>query len=750
MGDDEKNAEDGHSTRVSEEIRRLSISKNSECVENLSSNLPSNVTYDWVDITEEFFKATEELKLGELLHDEMFGLFEAMSAIEMMDPKMDAGMMCNRGSKKVMNFDQAVKSEKLRLKELKMTEHIGIIDATLSCLVTWLEGHSLAQTVFTNLYLHKPNLIEDRVIKAFSICILKLVDIIREFINKAGVFEEEDFQPVIYGYKLANDVTDIRAAGMMREVEEELQRKVKMTRSKQGEQQDASTQIEHESALALFSRIKFCRLYYHALLLFNKKKCSGIEEIDRHLQQCGELMPVLQKTVNLGIHPDPNAESINRADYPTIMGFEPLTNQRLLPPTFPRYTKIKGRHEAMEYLDMLVTRLRTVCRIIECTSFHSAVDFLTEFSKSSPCVLSRSIVQLLYLTQPNKVLGSQPMVEVLRDAVRTFIKPPALIPRSPLMNNTQAKEYVEGFLGHCVRPFCNLLQIYGHNRARQRDKLAHLLEELAALQDEADKVDAYLHNLSAKTDNPCPHLACFGTWILYHTLRVMIQYILSGFELELYSVHEYTYIFWYLYEFLYGWMVSALSRADSFLMEQDSRAEQQQQKGRNSKKNKKKKRPRPHGREIILNQALQNLCGGYYKAVAGFSLEGKLKQPSVEFDNEQVRYEHRFAPFNSVITPPPVQYAQYCEMTDLSHYVPSPTPEDLYIAACKCFQHSRMLFESIPEPNEEIMSIMKVAKTNFIVVKLLLSGHKKQSKDPPEFDFSLHKSFPIIRIIWNK
>jgi len=26
----------------------------------------------------------------------MFGLFEAMSAIELMDPKMDAGMKCNR------------------------------------------------------------------------------------------------------------------------------------------------------------------------------------------------------------------------------------------------------------------------------------------------------------------------------------------------------------------------------------------------------------------------------------------------------------------------------------------------------------------------------------------------------------------------------------------------------------------------------------------------------------------------------
>lgn len=31
-----------------------------------------------------------------------------MSAIEMMDPKMDAGMMCNQIQRKVLNFEQAV------------------------------------------------------------------------------------------------------------------------------------------------------------------------------------------------------------------------------------------------------------------------------------------------------------------------------------------------------------------------------------------------------------------------------------------------------------------------------------------------------------------------------------------------------------------------------------------------------------------------------------------------------------------
>ena len=37
-----------------------------------------------------------------------FGLFEGMSAIEMMDPKMDAGMVCNQTKHKVLNFQQAI------------------------------------------------------------------------------------------------------------------------------------------------------------------------------------------------------------------------------------------------------------------------------------------------------------------------------------------------------------------------------------------------------------------------------------------------------------------------------------------------------------------------------------------------------------------------------------------------------------------------------------------------------------------
>ena len=40
---------------------------------------------------------------------------------------------------------------------MKVTDVIGIMDESLCALVVWLEGHSLVQTVFTNLYTHNPD-----------------------------------------------------------------------------------------------------------------------------------------------------------------------------------------------------------------------------------------------------------------------------------------------------------------------------------------------------------------------------------------------------------------------------------------------------------------------------------------------------------------------------------------------------------------------------------------------------------------
>ena len=74
---------------------------------------------------------------------------------------------------------------KMKIKDIPGPDQIAIFDQTLCCMVTWLEGHSLAQTVFTNLYLHRPMLVEDRFTKATSIVFLKLIDLIKDVLSRS-------------------------------------------------------------------------------------------------------------------------------------------------------------------------------------------------------------------------------------------------------------------------------------------------------------------------------------------------------------------------------------------------------------------------------------------------------------------------------------------------------------------------------------------------------------------------------------
>lgn len=97
-----------------------------------------------------------------------------------------------------------------------------------------------------------------------------------------------------------------------------------------------------------------------------------------------------------------------------------------------------------------------------------------------------------------------------------------------------------------------------------------------------------------------------------------------------------------------------------------------------TKSSNKNRKPRPYVKEITHCQAFSTLCGGYFKVEANplsemiyYSLnlhiislqllvalkkQGKIQTADSAFDNEGVRYQHRFAPFNNLLTPPSMPY----------------------------------------------------------------------------------------------
>lgn len=96
----------------------------------------------------------------------------------------------------------------------------------------------------------------------------------------------------------------------------------------------------------------------------------------------------------------------------------------------------------------------------------------------------------------------------------------------------------------------------------------------------------------------------------------MIRYLYSGFELELYSLHEYAYIYWYLHEFLYAWLLSTYSRAEAYMVEGETLLNEKNGKkaGKNRAKNNKAK-SKAYTKELLILQAEQNLTGGYFKVI---------------------------------------------------------------------------------------------------------------------------------------
>merc|ERR1740128_287671 len=294
----------------------------------------------------------------------------------MMDPKMDSGMSTNTNP---LTFDEAVDKGIIPIENMKVTDVIGIMDESLCALVVWLEGHSLVQTVFTNLYTHNPDKIQNASLQSGIYCLLKLVGIIKNLISRAGVYEEEDHQPLIYGFRLYSGELH-NVSQLLKDAEEDNLKTARNLRAK-GEQGEENASCH----VALASRLKYLRLLYLGLSAIERGENS---ECFRNLTASRELIPSLLDTVKLGTSPEPGKH---------MLGFEPLANQRLLPPTFPRYTKMKDRACSLRYMDSMTENSLAGFSINQLHGgFHAVLNFFQDFSASSPCLLSRSILQILY------------------------------------------------------------------------------------------------------------------------------------------------------------------------------------------------------------------------------------------------------------------------------------------------------------------------------------------------------------------
>lgn len=696
--------------------------------------LPPKV--DWVPVTTKFTELVSHLKPGELVQEADFSLFDAMSAIELMDCKMDAALQWRTFREYPRTLEEAIKKGFLKCSSHSPDELVGIMDEVLACIATWLEGHTLAQTVFTCMYLLDIEKVENIYLRAFSLAIVKTVEYMRACICQGRVFAEDDQQGVCHGFNMLTHVSESAIVASLKEAEEKLQNVLKqssvMEEGGAGERLIGGSSVQAWKALHL--RIKFVRNLFAFVVAMGKNNSQGIDQGRAKLATSANLMSEMKETIEVGHQLD--------LENPLTLGFHPVINQHLLPPSYKPYAIIP-RTASFSLLQGIILQIQTILGFGKLDSFRELYHSIKKFSSGSKCtnVLVRSLLVLMCLQGDRKKLfGSHSLETLLREDTKAFVLPPSLNSKSVLSVTLQAQEITERFFGRSVATMVEFLRVFCQHRARQRYKIVRCLEILGEYQQETQRIDELLHAISVKLDSQRQHAACFSTWALYYILQLMTEFMCLGFEFDLYSPFEIHYVYWYL-EFLYGWHETTIKSSDRMHSVESQLAGKGKRKaGKKSKSQNLKEKER----ECTILQLKRMMCVGVMRAVEALIIDKKIPNPSFEHGSERLCFHHRFLPFMALSTPQMLTFGDYTRLVSVDNY--KSRDLNLYEAAAKHFQSCKVILEGLNHRGEELDGLLKVAKTNLVVMNLTAKGHKRDSKNPPLFDFSHHKHFPVIRI----
>ncbi|KAK0836795.1 N-alpha-acetyltransferase, non-catalitic subunit [Friedmanniomyces endolithicus] len=491
------------------------------------------------DVTEEFAAAAKQLQPGQLVKDEYFTLFEAVGALEIMDPKMDSGYV-PPGDTLEPDFDVC--------KGLPAEQVLWIMDELLSLTAVWHDGYPLSQTIFTSLHVDRLLSPDNRapyqlsyddtallvttteqrlvhvVLRAYCIALVKSCALVLHTIHSQNFYEEEDFVTHLFGRELlpstgANDAIKL------------LDEAVKFL---------VGAEVDKVMRAALLERLQFARTYV-SLLISDSADWNTLAAMER-----------LAETHRL-------AQPIQEA-------FSDKVQRQLATSTPPRPMIAISWDEALQ-------RWRAICAdIVE-------ADRLTCFDVcQSPYALHRAIWAFAYREpQPNTFTraylqailfaGEQItegmaffdlMLADMRDLVLAgdvLADPQSFLVEMPSDPRHKCSRIVETFMDKAFDEYMNLYRMVCQNRCRIRRTFTQSVAIFDSLETEAMRTDAELDSITPGI--VLPHedgpgevtLNPLTSWVNYYKLQTMAWTIQLGFETDIYLPHELSMMYWYLMVF---------------------------------------------------------------------------------------------------------------------------------------------------------------------------------------------------------
>lgn len=702
-------------------------------------SIPSGEQTVWADASSVLQLACNDLRDGELIHAENFNLFAAMSALEIMDPKMDSGMV-----RTYYSVDEAIEYGAAPIplsfdKTVDVQRVIDIMDHLLACEATWHKGCSLAQTVFSCLYLLRPDRTSSHaLLHSYCRVMRATCNAVVCTVSDTRTNEEEDLFTMTHGLPLKVDGDD-KCLTMLHAVEETIARQLracKATLSKKRVTEDIepfqnNPDLEEGFCKSLLCRLRFRKHFYHVVTNMKRPQGRGLELAKKHIACCFEELESMIKSaeflrsINASGTLEDGMKNETTASGCQPVGFDSTLNSRLSAPTPPRAIETISWKKAAEYFQKLLHELEIICSYSLDPVFEGVLRFVVEFQKFQPELVARAHLQHL-LVQDGKLYG--------RDSVFAVICKASLLPEVAKNHDIQKNETVVQ-LGQLL---ITLLRVLCTNISWQRRKLGKILQDWRIIHVQLELAfRKECGDISATSSNEnicmkiCRHILI---WVEEQTYWIASRFLMLGFELDLYSTGEYCMVYWYMYIIL----IKLAERTHMREMTSNEISKKKGKKKRDLVKDGGKDNQLPPA--ILFLQCHVYLAEGLTMMLAALRNERQIYLSTGPFNSEHERFVQHFELLLKACLPDHVSYYSFEETTAHAR-LSSVSMYNCFKETQRIAKELRSNFSNDSDKMAELRRIEQVAEHNSVALSLISRLGAVDASLKVQFEFSHHPFF---------
>lgn len=584
---------------------------------------------DAVDLEAILLELSPTLASGQLIADETFALFDAMSALEVGDVKMDAGA---RASVDSLTLDGLIARGRAPIDVSCDDALVRVLDALLACEGTFRGGSASATTTLSNAYVAARERFDvddsvdgvNVVLRAYVKALVGSVWTVKHVVRVGDVYEEEDFVMHDFGEEAAphagerepeDDEVLISLASALEVVNTE----------------DVS--MSDDVRRALRARLEFRRAHHEMMKVATRAVGSGSSgvssDLAKHITCVKACLATMREYYGDAVTSDeddldwdPDAGSFSREISLHRLGGAP-----------PRDVKFLSVRAAFNFFEKEVDDILVAAEVFQfrAQKIPPTIDDIIrvmevlQVRRAGTVALSLAAAELLY----EKQLCGWAFGDVVLHSVWNFIgeKIPSLKANA-----------LEQFTAECEQPVSILIRSFCVNRTRLRRVLRRILGEMSHLQIACDALDI-AHDFSAFESEDgfqglsSPHIA----WAENLAAYLQKRHLELGFSLDLYLPHEFPMLYYYM---------GHLQQISMIMMKRQAMMA-----------------PPQHRIDAQYKLAAAQIKVSMFAALrfmfAALAEHGKIRRCETEFSGEDLRFWQRFGTFQSVELPPALLYGDY-------------------------------------------------------------------------------------------